>query len=77
VLMPLREAAPQVLGSAGCWVAHASRVSGDGVRAIANSSSSEIVSAISVFRKACFGVTPKPTRETRVLPWLKNSVTAR
>src|SRR5437764_176531 len=44
------------LGSAGCRVAHASRVLAKPSRFRGPS------------RKACFGATPKPTRETRALP---------
>ena len=43
-------------------VAHVSRVPGEAV------SGSRTFATVSITRKACFGGTPKPTRETRALP---------
>ncbi len=50
------------------WVAHASRVPGERVLAIANFSGDFDLHGERDQRKARFGTTPKPARETRALP---------
>ena len=50
------------------WVAHASRVLVGASRADELSLRAEWGFCYDVFKEACFGETPKPTRETRALP---------
>jgi hypothetical protein len=48
--------------------AHASRVSGEHVLAIADFSSNALCGTQFASNEDCFGATPKPARETRALP---------
>jgi hypothetical protein len=53
---------------ANLWVAHASRALVGASRADELSLRVELAPYCDIVRKACFGETPKPARETRALP---------